>query len=104
MYGITETASWVSCVHHTVRQPFGSVGKALPGLTVRVVDREDRDVPMGEIGEIIVRGPNVMRGYNNLPEATAEATRGGVYHTGDLGALGGGRVLHVPGRPEGQIL
>ena len=104
MYGITETASWVSCVHHTVRQPFGSVGKALPGLTVRVVDREDRDVPMGEIGEIIVRGPNVMRGYNNLPEATAEATRGGFYHTGDLGTLDGDGFLYVLDRLKDMII
>lgn len=104
MYGITETASWVSCVHHTVRQPFGSVGKVLPGLTVRVVDRDDRDVPAGEIGEIIVRGPNVMRGYNNLPEATAEATRGGFYHTGDLGKLDASGFLYVLDRLKDMII
>jgi long-chain acyl-CoA synthetase len=104
MYGITETASWVSCVHHAVRQPFGSVGKALPGLTVRVVDRQDRDVPAGEIGEIIVRGPNVMRGYNHLPEATAEATRGGFYHTGDLGKMDGDGFLYVLDRLKDTII
>jgi long-chain acyl-CoA synthetase len=104
MYGITETASWVSCVHHTVRQPFGSVGKALPGLTVRVVDRDDRDVPAGEIGEIVVRGPNVMRGYNNLPEATAEALRSGFYHTGDLGTLDADGFVYVLDRLKDMII
>jgi long-chain acyl-CoA synthetase len=104
MYGITETASWISCVHHTVRQPFGSVGKALPGLTVRVVDRDDRDVPAGEIGEIIVRGPNVMREYNNLPEATAEAMRGGFYHTGDLGTLDADGFVYVLDRLKDMII
>ena len=104
MYGITETASWVACVHHTVRQPFGSVGKAMPGLVVRVVDREDRDVPVGEIGEIIVSGPNVMRGYNNLPQATAEAMRGGFYHTGDLGTLDADGFLYVLDRLKDMII
>jgi long-chain acyl-CoA synthetase len=104
MYGITETASWVSCVHHTVRQPFGSVGKAMPGLTVRVVDRDDRDVPVGEIGEIIVSGPNVMRGYNNLPQATAEAMRGGFYHTGDLGTLDADGFVYVLDRLKDMII
>lgn len=104
MYGITETASWVTYAHHTMRQPFGSVGKALPGLTVRVVDRADRDVPLGEIGEIIVRGPNVMRGYNNLPEATAEATRGGFYHTGDLGKVDAEGFLYVLDRLKDMII
>ncbi len=104
MYGITETASWVACVHHTVRQPFGSVGRAMPGLTVRVVDRDDRDVPVGEIGEIIVRGPNVMRGYNNLPQATAEAMRGGFYHTGDLGTLDAGGFVYVLDRLKDMII
>ena len=104
MYGITETASWVSCVHHTVRQPFGSVGKAMPGLTVRVVDREDRDVPVGQIGEIIVNGPNVMRGYNNLQQATAEAMRGGFYHTGDLGSLDADGFVYVLDRLKDMII
>jgi long-chain acyl-CoA synthetase len=104
MYGITETASWVSCVHHTVRQPFGSVGKAMPGLTVRVVDRDDRDVPVGEIGEIIVRGPNVMRGYNHQPQATAEAMRGGFYHTGDLGTLDADGFVYVLDRLKDMII
>jgi long-chain acyl-CoA synthetase len=104
MYGITETASWVSCVHHTVRQPFGSVGKAMPGLTVRVVDRDDRDVPVGEIGEIIVSGPNVMRGYNNLPQATADALRSGFYHTGDLGMLDADGFVYVLDRLKDMII
>ena len=104
MYGITETASWVSCVHHTVQQPFGSVGKAMPGLTVRVVDRDDRDVPVGEIGEIVVSGPNVMRGYNNLEQATAEAMRGGFYHTGDLGTLDAEGFVYVLDRLKDMII
>ena len=59
-------------------------GLPLPGLSVRLVDGKDRDVPFGEEGELIVRGPNVMQGYHNKPEATASALKGGWYRTGDL--------------------
>jgi long-chain acyl-CoA synthetase len=69
-----------------------------------VADRQDRDLPAGEIGEILVRGPNVMRGYNNLPEATAEATRGGFYHTGDLGKMDADGFLYVLDRLKDTII
>jgi acyl-CoA synthetase (AMP-forming)/AMP-acid ligase II len=51
---------------------------------MRVVDKEDHEVPQGEVGEIVIRGPNVMKGYWHRPEATAEAIRDGWFHTGDL--------------------
>ena len=54
---------------------------------MRVVDEAGGEVPYGEIGEIVVRGPNVMKGYWNNPAATAEAIRDGWFHTGDLGRV-----------------
>jgi long-chain acyl-CoA synthetase len=69
-----------------------SVGFPRIGTEVRVVDADDRDVPDGEAGEIIVRGPTVMRGYLNRPEASAEALRGGWLHTGDIGMLTSGAL------------
>jgi long-chain acyl-CoA synthetase len=69
-----------------------------------VVDRDDRDVPVGEIGEIVVSGPNVMRGYNNLEQATAEAMRGGFYHTGDLGTLDAEGFVYVLDRLKDMII
>ncbi|MEV5551887.1 long-chain-fatty-acid--CoA ligase [Streptomyces sp. NPDC052309] len=62
----------------------GSIGRPVPLVTVRVVDDEMRDVPQGEVGEIVYRGPQVMLGYWDNPEATAEAFRGGWFHSGDL--------------------
>ncbi|MGH3631661.1 MAG: long-chain-fatty-acid--CoA ligase [Sciscionella sp.] len=62
----------------------GSVGKPLPGIEVRIVDEELRDVPEGSVGEIVYRGPTTMREYWNKPEATEEAFRGGWFHSGDL--------------------
>ncbi len=62
----------------------GSVGRPVPLVSVRIVDTEMNDVPPGEVGEIVYRGPGCMRGYWNNPEATAEAFRGGWFHSGDL--------------------
>ncbi|MBH1964134.1 MAG: AMP-binding protein [Comamonadaceae bacterium] len=63
----------------------GSVGIAIPGTEIRIVDSADQELPPGEVGELVTRGPNVMRHYLGRPDATAEALRGGWLHTGDLG-------------------
>ena len=68
------------------RKP-GSVGPPVPGVRVRIVDGEDRDLPVGKVGEVLIQGPNVMLGYLNRPQETAEALRGGWLHTGDLGRV-----------------
>lgn len=84
-FGMTETAP-NACILDSadaVRKN-GSVGKPLMHMQMRIVDDQDRDVTPGEVGELVVRGPNVFVGYWNRPEATAEAFRGGWFHTGDL--------------------
>jgi fatty-acyl-CoA synthase len=63
----------------------GSIGRPLLHLESRIVDEDDRDVGIGEVGELLVRGENVFVGYWMLPEATAQANAGGWFHTGDLG-------------------
>ena len=63
----------------------GTVGLPIFGCEVQVVDESDQPVPSGERGEIVIRGHNVMKGYYKRPEATAEAIRGGWFHTGDIG-------------------
>jgi len=65
----------------------GTIGIPLPGVEMRIVDDDDNELPPNEVGEIVVRGENVMLGYHNQPEATAEAMRNGWYHTGDLGKV-----------------
>lgn len=65
----------------------GTIGLPLPGVEMRIVDDHDNELPPNEVGEIVVRGENVMLGYHNQPEATAEAMRNGWYHTGDLGKM-----------------
>jgi O-succinylbenzoic acid--CoA ligase len=85
-YGLTEAASQVATQTpaDAARKP-GSVGKALLNSSVRIIDAEGRALPDGDIGEIAVRGPTVMRGYLANPEATAQALVDGELRTGDLG-------------------
>jgi long-chain acyl-CoA synthetase len=80
-----------------------SAGKAAQCVEIRVVDHEDNDVPVGQVGEVIARGPNVMKGYWNRPEITAEILRGGWMHTGDLGALDEEGFLYILDRKKDMI-
>jgi long-chain acyl-CoA synthetase len=89
-YGLTECSPVVTCTNplaHIAR--LGSCGVPLPGTDLAIMSAEPsgRILPYGEIGEICVRGPQVMRGYWRLPEATGKALRDGWLHTGDLGRL-----------------
>lgn len=103
-YGITETSTMVTMNWPgSVRLP-GSCGLPLPGLSVRLVDSEDRDVAFGEEGELIVRGPNVMKGYHNKPEATESALKGGWYRTGDLARMDASGFLTITGRLKELII
>ena len=85
---------------HLVR----SAGKVLPGVEVRIVDDDDRDVARGEVGEIVARAPQTMIGYWNRPEATADALRGGWLHTGDLGRFDADGFLYVVDRKKDMII
>lgn len=82
-YGLSE-ASPVVAVNPLGKPKVGSIGKILPGLNTKLVDDTGAEVPLGEIGELLVQGPTVMNGYYNLPEATAKTIINGWLHTGDL--------------------
>jgi fatty-acyl-CoA synthase len=82
---------------------FVSVGRPLPTQELRIVDADDRPLPDREIGEVIVRGPSVMRGYYNRPAESQAALRGGFLHTGDLGYLAD-RRLYLTGRSRDLII
>jgi long-chain acyl-CoA synthetase len=103
-YGLSECT--VACTLnplHGVRKA-GAVGLPLPGIDVGVVDQEDRLLPPGEPGEVVVRGPNVMRGYLNRPDETAAALRGGWLHTGDVGRFDDDGYLTLVDRVKDMII
>lgn len=86
-----------------IRKP-GSVGLPLNGVEIKIFDDNDREMPVDEVGEIVVRGENVMLGYHNLPEATQEAMRNGWYHTGDLGKIDSDGYVYIVDRKKDMLL
>jgi long-chain acyl-CoA synthetase len=83
-YGLSETSPVASFNQPGRPHKHGSIGTPLNGVEMKVVDTEDRELPAGEVGEIVIRGNNVMKGYHGDPQATAHTMRGGWLHTGDL--------------------
>jgi long-chain acyl-CoA synthetase len=77
-----------------------SIGKPLFNSRVRIVDENDNDLPPGQVGEIIIKGDQVMKGYWNNPERTAKALRGGWYHSSDLGVMDEDGYLYFKGRMD----
>ncbi|MFC0042291.1 AMP-binding enzyme [Actinomadura rayongensis] len=91
---------------HPEDRPYkaGFVGVAAPGCTVVVQDDAGRELPPGEVGEIAIRGPVVMKGYWNRPAETAETLRGGWLHTGDLGVKDDEGDLRIVGRKKDMVI
>jgi len=90
--------------HPRFRERLGSCGIARTGVAFRVVDEEDRDLPPGEVGEVITRSDCVMKGYWRNPEATAQTLRGGWLHTGDLGSVDADGFLTLRDRSKDMII
>ncbi|MBI4609750.1 MAG: long-chain fatty acid--CoA ligase [Candidatus Rokubacteria bacterium] len=83
-YGLTECSPFASYNHETRHKP-GSIGTPIENVEMKVVDENGNELPDGELGEIVIKGPNVMKGYFRNPEATAQAVRNGWLHSGDIG-------------------
>jgi fatty-acyl-CoA synthase len=81
-----------------------SAGRPLAGTDLLIVDKDDRPLPLGTIGEIVARGPQLMKGYWNMAEATAEALRGGWMHTGDAGTVDAEGFLYIQDRVKDMIV
>jgi fatty-acyl-CoA synthase len=104
-YGLTETSPFVTVV--PLERALDKVGSAgLPPFytEVRLVDDDGHDVPDGERGEVIVRGPNVMKGYWNRPDATAEVLVNGWFHTGDIGVRDDEGYYYIVDRKKDMII
>src|SRR5687768_15169431 len=103
-YGLSETSP-VACFNQLQRpsKP-GTVGLPIFGCEVRVVDDNDQPLPSGERGEIVIRGHNIMKGYYRRPEETAEALKGGWFHTGDVGIIDADGYVSIVDRKKDLIL
>src|SRR4029450_9298968 len=86
-YGLSETSPVASFNHPDRQRKPGSIGTPIRGVEMRVVDEQGAEVPQGQVGEIAIRGHNIMRGYWRGPEETANAIPDGWFRTGDIGRV-----------------
>ena len=102
-YGMTEAASCVT-FNHLFRHKIGSIGTPAGIVEVKVVDTEDKEVKQGDQGEIVVRGPNIMKEYFEQPEETATALRNGWFRSGDVGLFDSEGYLYIVDRIKDIII
>jgi long-chain acyl-CoA synthetase len=103
-YGLSETSPVATFNRLDRPTKPGSIGLPVWGVSVRLVDQQDQDVETDELGEIAIRGHNVMKGYYNRPEATAEAMRNGWFHTGDIGRRDEDGYIYIVDRVKDMII
>ncbi len=103
-YGLSETSPVASYNHpHRPRKP-GSIGTPIEGVEMRAVDEDGNDVPRGEVGEIVIRGHNVMKGYWRRADATADVLRDGWLHTGDMATVDEDGYFFIVDRKKDMII
>jgi long-chain acyl-CoA synthetase len=103
VYGQTETVCHITMMPKDGTGPIGSSGQPLPCWEIKIFDANDKELPPGEEGEIVTRGP-VMSGFYNQPEATARVMRNGWLHTGDTGRIDGAGFLYITGRTRRMLI
>lgn len=111
LYGQTESApllTFMSSDYHTTEGPFAgklrSAGCALPCVELKIVDENDIEVPRGQVGEIICRAPNVMKGYWKMPEQTEQTLKNGWLHTGDAAYMDDDGYIYISDRLKDMII
>jgi long-chain acyl-CoA synthetase len=103
-YGLSETSPVASFNHPDRERKPGSIGTPLEGVEMKVVDDADNDVAAGAVGEIVIRGHNVMKGYWKRPDATEEVMRGGWFHTGDMARIDEDGYFFIVDRKKDLII
>jgi long-chain acyl-CoA synthetase len=103
-YGLTEAAPACSFNRIERTAKHGSIGTALDGIDIKIVDDEGRELPRQETGEVIIRGANVMQGYYKDEAATASVIKDGWLHTGDLGRMDEEGYIFLTGRKKRMII
>jgi fatty-acyl-CoA synthase len=104
-FGMSEAAPGIAALDRDrALAKAGSIGRPLFFMEVRVVDNDNRDLPPGREGELLIRGPNLMQGYWNRPEATAEAFTDGWFHSGDLARMDEEGDLYIVERKKDMYI
>jgi long-chain acyl-CoA synthetase len=104
-YGLSETSPVASFNHPDRERKIGSIGTPIEGVEMKVVDEDGDEVPQGEVGEIVIRGHNVMKGYWNREDATAEAIDGdGWFHSGDMAKVDEEGYFFIVDRKKDMII
>lgn len=103
-WGLTEAgANNATNIGQAVIKP-GSIGRPMKGMDMRIYDNDDKEVPQGQEGEIVIKGPMVMKGYWNMPDATKEVIKDGWLHTGDIGYVDKDGYFYITDRKKDIII
>ncbi|RCJ32500.1 long-chain fatty acid--CoA ligase [Nostoc minutum NIES-26] len=102
-YGLTETSPFAA-YNHNLKYKLGSVGTSIANVEIKIVDGNGYEVQAGELGEIVIKGPNVMLGYWNRPFETAEVIKNGWFHTGDIGRMDEEGFFYIVDRLKDMII
>jgi len=103
-YSTSETSPVVSFNQWRTGRRIGSLGHPVPGVEIKVIDERGNEAAIGEVGEIVVKGENVMRGYINRPRLSTETLRDGWFHTGDLGKMDINGFFYLVDRMNNRII
>jgi long-chain acyl-CoA synthetase len=103
-YGLSETSPVASFNHPDRERKPGSIGTPIQGVEMKVVDEDDNELARGEVGEIVIRGHNIMKGYWDRADATSEVMRGGWFHSGDLATVDEDGYFFIVDRKKDMII
>jgi long-chain acyl-CoA synthetase len=103
-YGLSETSPVACSNHPDMERKAGSIGTPIEGVEMQLVGEDDKPVAQGEVGEVVIRGHNIMKGYWQRPDATAEAMRGGWFHSGDMARTDEDGYFYIVDRKKDMII
>ena len=103
-YGLSETSPLACTNHPDMERKAGSIGTPIEGVEMQIVNEDDKPVEPGEVGEIVIRGHNIMKGYWQRPDATEEAMRGGWFHSGDMARTDEDGYFYIVNRKKDLII
>ncbi len=103
-YGLSETSPIASFNHPDRESKPGSIGTPIEGVEMKCLDEDDNEVEQGEVGEIVIKGHNLMKGYLNREDATAESIKDGWFHSGDLGKVDEDGYFFIVDRKKDMII